>query len=298
MPDPSAFIPHPTEAIPSTSAEIVATPSGESRSMNALLPHPVVLRLDVRCSTQELSFLSQRGEATYLSPVLITQDHVILDGYAIWELAKLQRRQTLLCVTRHMTEEEALLYIIDRNRASKGISDFIRILMALELEPWFRLCAKANQRDGGRRKGSTELPEAQSLDVRNEIASAAGVSAGNVSKVKHILHGGIPELQSVLRSGDISIHRGAGWAKAPPAMQRSLIADRCNHRGIHRTIRLLLKKHETRRPSTCEGLRDVQRGLSKLEGEPLFSPMLSLLERLISGIDLLLNEAEGRNRAA
>ena len=76
------------------------------------------------------------------------------------------------------------------------------------------------------------------------------------------------------------------------------MADRCSSRGIHQTIRLLLRKHETRRPSICDGLRDVQRGLNKLEGELLLSPLLSRLERLMGGIDQLLDAVEGRNRAA
>ena len=44
--------------------------------------------------------------------------------------------------------------------------------------------ARQNQRVGGQNKGSSTLPEADRLDVRFAIASTAGVSVGNVSKVK------------------------------------------------------------------------------------------------------------------
>lgn len=164
-----------------------------------------------------------------------------------------------------MSEEEALLHLIEKNRGSKGINDFIRILLALELEPWFRTRAKSNQRRGGREKGSSQLTEADRLDVRREISRAAGVSVGNVSKVKRILVDGVPELQDALRLGEIHISRAEAWARNSPTGQRRRLADHRHRRGIHRTINTLLKKHEARQPSICDGLRDVQRGLKKLQ---------------------------------
>jgi hypothetical protein len=116
-------------------------------------------------------------------PVTITQN-IILEGYVLCHLPRLQNRLTLTCIVRPMEREAALLH---RNRSSKGTGDFVRILMAMELEPWFRERAKSNQIVGGREKGSTHLAEADRLDVRMEVARAAGVSAGKVSKVKQII---------------------------------------------------------------------------------------------------------------
>jgi hypothetical protein len=47
---------------------------------------------------------------------------------------------------------------------------------------------------GGQNKGSSKLTEAERLDVRREIAAAAGVSVGNVSKVKRLKVTAHPEL--------------------------------------------------------------------------------------------------------
>jgi hypothetical protein len=77
----------------------------------------------------------------------------------------------------------------------KGCQRLVRILLALELEPWFRMRAKSNQRRGGREKGSSQLTEADRLDVHRKISRVAGVSVGNVSTVKRILVGAVPELQ-------------------------------------------------------------------------------------------------------
>jgi hypothetical protein len=72
-----------------------------------------------------------------------------VEGYALWQLAWLQKRPTIRRIVREMSREQALLHIIDRNRGSKGINDFVRILLALELEPWFKERAKLNQRISG-----------------------------------------------------------------------------------------------------------------------------------------------------
>jgi hypothetical protein len=275
------------------------TPPGAviERRVDTLLAHPGFAKHTRGYSTQEISVLSDRGEAAYLDPLTITQDGYVIDGYAVWQLAKIQRRTTVRCIVRHMSKEEALLHLIAKNRGSKGIDDFIRILLALELEPWFRARAKSNQRRGGRGKGSSQLTEADRLDVRVEIARVAGVSVGNVSKVKRLLRDGIPELQDAIRVGEISISRAEGWVRSSPASQRRRLVDHRHRHGIRKTINKLLKKREAR-PSVCDGLRDIQRGLKKLRSEESLSPLWDSFSQVIRGIDPLLAEAEGADRAA
>jgi hypothetical protein len=268
------------------------------RHIDTLLAHPGFTKHTLGYSTQEISALSERGESAYLNPLTITQDGYVVEGYAVWQLAKFQRRATVPCIIREMSEEVALLHLIEKNRGSKGINDFVRILLALELEPWFRTRAKSNQRIGGKAKGSSQLTEADRLDVRVEIARAAGVSVGNVSKVKQLLRDAIPELHNALRVGEIRISRAAAWARNSAAGQHRRLADHRASLGIHRTINTLLKKHEGRQPSICGGLRDVQRGLKKLQNEDCLSPLREPLSQVIRGIDQLLAEAEGANRAA
>jgi len=142
---PSAF----HTQLPSSSAS--ASPVIEHR-VDTLLAHPGFAKHTRGYSTQEISALSDRGESVYLNPLTITQDGYIVDGYAVWQLAKYQHRTTVPRIITQMSEEEALLHSIEKNRGSKGINDFIRILLALELEPWFRTRAKSNQRVGGKAK--------------------------------------------------------------------------------------------------------------------------------------------------
>jgi hypothetical protein len=276
------------------------TPAGPAieRRVLELLPHPGFTKHALGYSTQEISLLSDRGESAYLNPLTITQDDYIVDGYALWQLAQLQNRATVTCIVRHMSQEEGLLHLIEKNRRSKGINDFVRILMALELEPWFKTRAKSNQQMGGREKGSSQLTEAERLDVRFEIARAAGVSAGNVSKVKQLITLAVPELQDALRQDEIRIHRASEWAKTSPTTQRRHLSDHRNERGIHRTIRRLLTMHQSRQPKACDGLRDLQKALTTLQGDNCLSILLEPLSQLISMIEPLLALSNGQKHAS
>jgi hypothetical protein len=265
---------------------------GELRRVAELLPHPFLVKYTRGYTTQELSTLSERGEAAFADPVTITHENVIVEGYAIWQLAKLKRRDSLICVVRPMNQEDALLYLLQRNRGSKGINDYVRILMALELESWFQERAKSNQRLGGREKGSSHLAEADRLDVRIEVARAADVSAGNVSKVKQILHSAIPAIRDAVATGDITINRAHAWAKLSSTAQVRRLSDFRNENGIRRAIAVLLKRHEKRHPALCEGLRDLLQGLRKLHADPVVSILTADLLALVNAIDRLLSANE------
>lgn len=142
------------------------------------------------------------------------------------------------------------------------------------------------------------MTEADRLDVRIEIARAAAVSVGNVSKVKKIVSDAEPELYDALRLGNVSIARGALWAKLSPAGQRRRLAEDRKRRGILRTISLLLNKHEATHPKLCDGLRDVQRGLRKLKCEERLYPLTESLDRVLHELELALAPAKDGQRAA
>ena len=175
--------------------------------LDDLRPHPSYVRHHLAVPASQLSALAERGDRAFLEPLMITEDRTILDGYARLELARRRGRATLPCIAYELTESEALHWLLQKHRRSNGLNDFSRILLALELEPWFKEKARSNQRAGGQNKGSSKLTEAGRLDVRSEIAAAAGVSVGNVTKVKQLTITAHSELLQALRSREISIHR-------------------------------------------------------------------------------------------
>ena len=88
--------------------------------------------------------------------------------------------------------------------------------MASRLKEVLRALARANQQAGGRFKGSSKLTEA---NVRKEIADAAGVSEGNVTKVDQLSEAD-PEVLKALASGEIRIHRAWLWRGLSTGQQR------------------------------------------------------------------------------
>jgi hypothetical protein len=122
-----------------------------------------------------LSALAERDDLAFQEPLVITRNGTILDGYARFELARLQGRLTLSCIEYELTDAESLHWLLRRHLRSNGLSAYSRILLALDLEPWFREKARSNQRAGGQNKGLSKLTEAERLDVRIEIAAIAGV---------------------------------------------------------------------------------------------------------------------------
>lgn len=201
-----------------------------------------------------MSALAERGDLAFREPLVITRDGTILDGYARWQLAELQGRSTLPCIEYKLTEAEALHWILQSHRRSNGLNDFIRILLALELEPGFKEKARANQRVGGQNKGSSNLTEAETLDVRYEIAAVAGVCTGNVSKVKQLMAAAHPEIVQVLRRGEMSIDQAWRLSKESRDDQLKELRLYRSRKGVNRTIKTLVSRH---RPASSPAMLSV-----------------------------------------
>ena len=239
--------------------------------VDELHPHPSYIRHHLSVPASQLSALAKRGGVAFQEPLAITRYRTILDGYARWELARLQGRVTLPCIEYELTDAEGLHWILHRHRRSKGLSDFTRILLAQELEPWFREKARSNQRAGGQNKGSSTLTEAERLDVRCAIASVAGVSVGNVTKVKQLMMVAHSELLQALHSGEIRIHRAWLWSKTSPEKQRVELRLYRSQHGVRKTIRKLISRH---RPKSSLSplhfhLGNLVKGVSALESSEL-----------------------------
>jgi hypothetical protein len=73
--------------------------------------------------------------------------------------------------------------------------------------PDLRNSALANQTAGGKEKALANLPKAQHIDVRQEIANLAGVCARNVDKVRIILRKAHPQAIDALHNGLLRIDR-------------------------------------------------------------------------------------------
>ena len=187
--------------------------------LDELRPHPSYARNHVAVPADKISVLPSLGDFTFREPIVITRDGTVVDGYARWQLARQQARESIVCMKYDLTEEEALRWLVQSRRPCRGQNAYTRVILALDSEPHFQVKAQENLRASGRGKGSSNLTESNRIDVRSEVAAIAGVSTGNVTKVKQLSKTAVPALQEALRDGEISIHRGWLWSEETPERQ-------------------------------------------------------------------------------
>jgi hypothetical protein len=87
------------------------------------------------------------------------------------------------------------------------------------------------------------LTNDESRDVRKDIANEAGVSTGNVTKVKQLLNTAIPEVRERLLRGEVSIHRAWRWRTLSPKGQRDALWAHVHQAGIKKTVDRLVRAH-------------------------------------------------------
>ena len=239
------------ESNPAAPATALCQPTLIELRAGNLHPHPRYGELCGPVAEPTLFEMAKLGDRLFEEPLVVTDSGIILDGYKRWLMALNQKRTHLLCIQHSLdSESDVLRFLVDLQlRKPKVQNDFLRILLALELEPLLRTIAKERQQIGGRDKGSSNLTTDIPMDVRSEIARMAKVSAGNVTKAKQILGRGCPDLLDALRDGEISIHRGHGWSKQPHVRQKGLLLEWRDAKDIRYRISRLLKKHTQGSPS-------------------------------------------------
>ena len=225
-----------TERAENWKPHLISCPVGELR------PHPSFARHKLSVATSKLSALAGRGDLAFCDPIVITPDRIVIDGYARLELAKRKGLPTLNCIERDLSPEEALEELIRAHGPSRGLTDFVRIELALDLELYFREKARKNREAGGKDKGLSKLTIAERVDTRQEVARLAGVSSGNVRKVKNILAHACPSLLQAVRTREVSINRADKWSHEPHAQQEGYLRLVRIEQGLKRTARNYVAK--------------------------------------------------------
>ncbi len=168
---------------------------------------------------EELNQVARLRDQSPAESILITTDGTILAGFGPWRLAVDEGRHEVHCIEYAISEQASLQFILNYHKPRRGWNAFVRIRLALTLEPDLQRRAFDNMRAGGRYKGAANLPEAQHIDVRRQIADAAGVGARNVSNVRTILQTAHPRLIEALVDGTLTINRAMQFCRLPKAEQ-------------------------------------------------------------------------------
>jgi hypothetical protein len=96
-----------------------------------LKPHPTYAQLGVKIPASRLNELIELGEDAFVFPLSVTSTGIVIDGYARLEIARLQGRETVMCVEFDIPEEEALRRLILCHRRLPGLPPFCRVKLAL-----------------------------------------------------------------------------------------------------------------------------------------------------------------------
>lgn len=212
-------------------------------SVDQLRAHASYVKHQLSVSTAQLTALSALGDLAFEQPIVVTKAGILIDGYARWELARRQGRQSILCIEYELSGEEALRRLILAHHPSPGFNGYCRSLLALDLEPYLRERARLNQQIGGQKKGNSDLTEAQKVHVRSEMASISKVSAGNLTKAKLLLSNCDPGIQNATKSGEIRVHRAWQLSRLSHHRQREKLEEFRSCKGVGLISRRLIKKH-------------------------------------------------------
>jgi hypothetical protein len=181
-----------------------------TRFSEQLRPHPALDAIGWT-DISEANEVARRKFQLLTEPIFITTKGLILSGIGLWRLALSEGRQQISCMEYELDEDECIQYILAIHRTRIRWNSFVLIRLALTLEPYFQQRALDNMRTGGKYKGSTNLSKADRIEVRREIANAAGTGTGNVDKVKAILRSAHPNIVAALQNRSLRIHRAWKW---------------------------------------------------------------------------------------
>ena len=222
--------------------------------------HPALDKIGWTCTVDELNDASRRKELCVPEPILITTTGVILAGFGRWQLAILSGWHEIDCIEYALCAEESLQFLVTYHHRRRFFNAFVRISLALTLEPHFRLKALENMRSGGKYKGSAKLPEAQHIDVRKEIANIAGACGRNVANVRTIWDRAHPRLVEALIIGSLTINGAMQFCKWPKSEQLEQFIQYCEDRETDRVIRqaVIRSENENTRLDTATVLEALQ----------------------------------------
>ena len=243
-------------------------------------------------SADELSAVRATGDLALLEPLAITRDRIIIDGYAWWELAKESRRPSLPCIEYDLSETEALEWLLQRHRRSTGLNDYSRIMLAWDLEPALMEKARANRQLGGREKGWSNLTKAEQVHVRSEIAKAADVSTGNVTKVKQLNQTCTPNIIAALYNDEVSIHWAWKLRNASHEDQLDALGRLRFEKGLMTEIRQCASRRRKSGVTTPHSASEVISRLNGLGSNDLMKVGVTILKS--PGIGIFVTEALAR----
>jgi len=141
---------------------------------------------------------------------IITWNDTIVDGHNRYSLCKKNNIEFKSEKKKFKDKNEAILWMIDNQLGRRNIPDYARGELNIRKENILKPLAKENLRIATGGRDSKTLPKlAKSIDVREKLSKASGVSHGTFDKIKYIKDNAPEEVKQKLRSGnkELSINK-------------------------------------------------------------------------------------------
>lgn len=141
-------------------------------------------------------------DGVIFNPILIWND-VIVDGHNRYFIAK---RNQIPFETKEITfasDEEAIIWIKENAISQRNLNNYQRSKLVLELEDHYKAKAKERMLAG---KKTDPTPTLAGGEVRDQLASKAGVSHGTIDKVRFIEQKAKRETKRQLEKGEATIN--------------------------------------------------------------------------------------------
>ena len=201
------------------------------------------IRRSVGRSLRHGSCEPPRAAGPVREPLWTAVDGTILDGHARWQVAIGRKQSHVPCIEYDVIGDDALRIVIQRHQTSEGLNAYGRVVLALGLESDLRARRQVPTPASGYPRPSSNFTNQARRDVRKDLAAVAGVSTGNVSKVKQLLDRVIPDIRSRLLRGEVSIHQAWQWRLLSSREQRDALWEHLHRGAIKKTIGRLIKAH-------------------------------------------------------
>jgi hypothetical protein len=136
-----------------------------ARSPKQLRLHRTLEELGWTGVIDELDDAARLKDQSVPDPILITTDGMILTGIGRWRSALFDDQHEIHCIEYPLNEEQATPFMLTYHRPRRGWNDFIRICVALKLEPYFQQKAVLNQQAGGPREGFVKVDRSSKKSI-------------------------------------------------------------------------------------------------------------------------------------
>lgn len=119
------------------------------------------------------------------------------------------------------TDADALREALSLNLHRRHLTTSQRARIAADVEPMFAEAAK--QRQGTRTDIRANLPTSEPRRAADDAADALNVSRRAVQDAKRVKEHAVPELDTMVRGGQVAVSRAASIATAEPEQQREIV---------------------------------------------------------------------------